>query len=79
MAAHKQTRVMIPSTYDLKITKKITVTSIKTIVVIAEGSRDGSAKKYANKGGIWVITNTTGIPTSHTRPLQLHDLGTWPF
>ena len=34
--------------------------------VIAEGSRDGSAKKYANKGGIRMITNTTGIPTSHT-------------
>ena len=37
-----------------------------TIIVIAEGSRDGSAKKYANKGGIQMITNTTGIPTSHT-------------
>ena len=47
--------------------------------VIAERSRDGSAIKYTNKGGIWMITNTTvtGIPTSHTHPLQLHDLGTW--
>ena len=37
-----------------------------TILVIAEGSRDDSAKKYANKGGIRMITNTTGIPTSST-------------
>ena len=38
---------------------------------------DGSAKKNANKGEIRMITNATGIPTSHTCPLQLHDLGTW--
>ena len=33
--------------------------------VIAEGSRYGNAKKYPNKGGIRIITNTTDIPTSH--------------
>ena len=53
-------------------------TSIKeTIIVTAEESRDDSVKKYANKGGIRMIKNTTGVPTSHTHPLQLHDLGTW--
>ena len=34
--------------------------------------RDGSAKKYANKGGIQMITNTTGIPTSHTHTCTYH-------
>ena len=42
--------------------KKITVTCIKIITVIAEGSRDGNSKKYRVVG---MITNRTGIPTSH--------------
>ena len=47
-------QVMMPWIQDLKIIKKNHINKYKKITVIAEVNRDGSAKKYANKGGIQI-------------------------
>ena len=65
MAAHTQSRVMIPWTHDLKIAKKITVTSIKKKLQKLQKEVGMAMPKSTQTRVVDKITNTTGIPTSH--------------
>ena len=55
--------------YDIVYSQYVQVPIKKNTVIIevAEGSRDSNGKRYSNLTRVvGMITNTTGIPTSHT-------------